>query len=145
MKTPCLTSLKIVLWIVCIPHLLMGILGCLPFVNISQIAAVVYKANVEPSAQLEHVARMLAGYFLVVGLLAYLAIREPAKNSSIIMALSVLLFIRVFQMLTFAQDAFHVFGIPAYWYWGQAILFMAMAVALFFLRPRVDSACCEKH
>ena len=96
MKTPCITSLKTVLWIVCIPHLLIGIAGCLPFLDITQIAAVVYKANITPSAQLEHVARMLAGYFVAVGLLAFLAIREPLKSSSIISALSVLLFIRVF-------------------------------------------------
>ena len=143
MKTPCITSLKAVLWIVCIPHLIMGILGCLPFVDITQIAAVVYKATVAPSAQLEHVARMLAGYFLVIGLLAFFAIKDPLKSSSIISALSVLLFIRVFQMLTFAKDAFNVFGIPAYWYWGQAILFIIMAIALIFLRPRPESSCCK--
>ena len=135
MKTPCITSLKTVLWIVCIPHLLIGIVGCLPFLDITQIAAVVYKAHVTPSAQLEHVARMLAGYFVVVGLLAFFAIRDPLKSSSIISALSVLLFIRVFQMLTFAKDAFTVFGIPPYWYWGQAILFSALVVGLFCFRP----------
>ena len=143
MKTPCMISLKIVLWIVCIPHLLIGIVGCLPFLDIIQVASVVYKANITPSAQLEHVARMLAGYFVVVGLLAFFAIRDPLKSSSIISALSILLFIRVYQMLTFAKDAFSVFGIPAYWYWGQAILFITMAIALFFLRPRPDSSCCK--
>ena len=143
MKTPCITSLKTVLWIVCIPHLLIGIVGCLPFLDITQIAAVVYKANIIPSAQLDHVARMLAGYFLVIGLLAFLAIKNPLQSSSIISALSVLLFIRVFQMLTFAKDAFNVFGIPPYWYWGQAALFIVMAIALVFLRPRSDSSCCK--
>ena len=143
MKTPCITSLKIALWLVCIPHLVMGILICLPFTDISQIAAIAYKANVIPTPQLDHVARMLAGYYVVIGVLALLAIRDPLNSSAIIFGFCVLLFIRFFQTITFVNQAYVVFGMPAYVCWVLAVIYITLASALIFLRPRPDSSCCK--
>ena len=143
MKTPCITSLKIVLWTICIFHLIVGFLGCLPFLDVVQLGATVYKAHVTPSAQLEHIVRMLAGYMFTIGLLAFFAVRNPLENSSIITALTIFLYIRVFQIVLFGKDEFDVFGVPPFWYWGEGALILGLALGLTFLRPRPDSSCCK--
>ena len=140
MKSACPSSLKFVLWIVCIPHLIIGGLGIMPFLSISDLAAAVYKAKVIPSPQLEHVARMLAGYMLTTGLLAFLALRDPLKNVAIIYGVILLLCIRVIQMVSFSSQAFEIFGIPAGWYWAQALLFSILIVGLIYLRPREEKS-----
>ena len=136
MKSACTSTLKLFLWIVCISHLIIGGLGIMPFFSISDVAATVYKAKIIPSAQLEHVSRMLAGYMFITGILAFLAIRDPLKNVAIIYGVIGLLSIRVIQMISFSREAFNVFDIPPYWYWGQAILFVVLVIGLFFFRPK---------
>ncbi len=140
MKSACTSTLKLVLWIVCIPHLIIGGLGVMPFLSISDLAAAVYKAKIIPSPQLEHVARMLAGYMLITGVLAFLALRDPLKNVAIIYGVIGLLSIRVIQMVSFSSQAFEVFGIPAAWYWAQAILFLILIGGLIYLRPRTEKS-----
>ena len=135
MKCKCTTSLKIVLGIVGISHLIIGILGCFPIISISKLASVFYKANVIATSHLEHVAQMFGAYMLTIGLLALIALKDPLKNGSIIIGLGFLLTVRVIQRIIFSGEVNSVFGIPTGWYWTQTIFFLILAVSLFVLRP----------
>ncbi|MBN2120780.1 MAG: hypothetical protein JW734_06985 [Candidatus Omnitrophica bacterium] len=128
--------LKVVLGGVALAHLIIGIVGCLPFIPVERLAAVFYRASVTISPQIEHIVQMFGAYMLTIGVLSIFALIDPVRNKAIITAISFLLFVRVLQRVLFVEQANIIFDIPVGWYWMQTVSFFAVAIALVLLRPK---------
>jgi hypothetical protein len=129
-------ALRILLGLVALSNIAVGLLGVIPGIDVSKIAAVFYSAVLMVTPQLEHVTQMFGAYMLTLGILAGLAIKDPHQNRFIIYGVIFMLFVRTAQRIFFATEAYSVFGIPGTAYWIQTIIYFAVAVALIFLRPR---------
>lgn len=132
--------LRLVLLSVSIAHLIIGGIACIPGMPVVKLAEIFYKASVTLNPQIEHIMQMFGAYMLLVGILAILASLDPVKNKAITHGIIILLVLRVFQRLAFAQRAWSVFHIPAGWYWAQTIFFFLIAIALFLLSPKGESS-----
>ncbi len=132
-------SLKCVLGLVGVSHIVIGGIGCIPGISIVKLAAIFYKASVTLNPQLEHIIQMFGIYMLIVGILAIFALRDPVRNKPIIYGIIILLLLRVLQRIAFASQVYTVFSIPSGWYWTQTIFFLAIAIALILLCPKSEN------
>lgn len=130
-------ALRIMLGLVALSNIVIGLLGVIPAIPVRQVATLFYSAVLMVSPQVEHITQMFGAYMLTLGILAALAIRDPARNKLIIYGVVFMLFLRTLQRILFAGQASSVFGIPLGAYWAQTVIYFAVAVALVFLRPRV--------
>ena len=136
MQTKCLKSLKITLGIIGTFHLLIGLFSLIPYIPKAQIASVVYKATIDPTPQLMHVAEMAGCYMFTVGFITLLALRDPIKNVIVIYGLIALLSLRVISIILFSGQSYAVFGIPPFWYWTNCVVTAALLGALICLKPK---------
>jgi hypothetical protein len=127
---------KLALLSVAASQLIIGVIACIPGTSLSKLAEMFYRASLETTPQLEHVAHMFGAYMLVIGVLAVFALCNPAKNIAITHGISILLILRVIQRVIFAKQALQYFEIPVVWYWAQTIFFLAVACILFLLSPK---------
>jgi hypothetical protein len=130
-------ALRIVLIVVCVPHLTLGLTGYFAPVDlVTQVLKIFYNATVTLTPQLQHAARIVGAYMLAFSVLSALALWKPEQNRHIINGVIILLLLRVGQRMIFAAQIHEVFQIPYWYHWGQSAFFLAIAVALFFLRPK---------
>ena len=133
------TWLRWLLGLVAVTNGAVGLLGVLPGVPISKVATAYYSASVASDPQVEHIAEMFGGYMLAIGILAGFAALSPDRYRAITYTVTGLLFLRVVQRVVFAGEQSEVFGISGFWYWGQTILFLVVAVALLVLAVRAGT------
>jgi len=134
------TIFKIVLAGAGIAHFIIGLIAVIPGIPKTTLAEIFYKASIVANPQMDHIVQMFGAYMLTIGILAFFAIKDPIKNAAIINGVIILLGIRVAQRVLFAGEAWDIFRIPAGWYWTQTIFFAAIAIALFYLKPKVEAA-----
>jgi hypothetical protein len=131
------TALKAVLVLVCAAHLILGIIGYFaPPEPVANVIASLYGATLTITPQLQHMIRILGAFMVAIGILAAFALQDPQKNRSIIYGIAVLLILRVSQRLVFAQEIHEHFQVSYGKLWIQSIFFLALAIALLWLRPR---------
>src|SRR5437899_8623549 len=98
-----LRILKLLLWLVCVTHLLMGIAGvCSPSLA-ERVARGFYGATVEFTPSVVHLVRIIGAYMIAVGILGGVAARDPERNRPVIITVAILLAIRVLQRLLHAD------------------------------------------
>lgn len=90
----------------------------------------------EISTLLLFVTKEVGGLFLMLSLLLFFASRDPARNVAIIDALIAgLCILTVTPLLSlYTLDVGRLY--PAYLIWGRCVIRLALAVLLFYLRPR---------
>jgi hypothetical protein len=133
-------ALRVIFGLVAISNIVVGLLGVIPAIPVSKVATLFYSAVLTASPQLEHITQMFGAYMLTLGILAALAIKNPAQNRYIIYGVVFMLLLRTLQRVLFAGQASLVFDIPLVIYWVQTVIYFAVAVLLVLLRPRVDKS-----
>ena len=132
--------LRVVLGIICVSHLLLGVLAFVGLPGqVADAVATVYGANLsreEITPQLQHVVRMLGAYMIAFGVLAGYALLDPVRNRFAIDVLVLLFLERVVQRLLFADEIRAAFDMTAARLWLQAGFFLVFPVLLLIFRPR---------
>jgi len=90
----------------------------------------------EVSTLLLIVTKEMGGLILLVGVMLFFAYRDPVRNVAIVNAFIVGLCILAFTPLLslYTLDMRQLF--PSYLIWGRALLRLALAALLFYLRPQ---------
>jgi hypothetical protein len=131
-----LRFIKALLWLVCGSHLALGFAGVFSPTLAVDAAKVFYGAQVEPTPVNLHLLRIIGAYMITIGIMGWIAAREPQRHRPVIVAIAVLLLIRVVQRLTHAGDIQLTFGVSDLRIWLQSAYFAALAGALLFLMPK---------
>ncbi len=134
-----LRIIKVLLWLVCVTHLGMGIAGVVSPSLAQQVAKSFYGAQLEATPAAIHLVRIIGAYMIAVGVLGFVAARDPEKYRAIIVAVAILLAVRVAQRLVFAEEVQQTFGISAARIWFQSAYFAVLAGALLYLMPKRKS------
>ncbi len=137
-----LTALKVLLAMAALFHLIVGLLATIvpPGDFADTIISASYGASIEITPITHHVIRILGAFMIFVGVMAVFAFLGPQRNRSVIYALMLLFIVRVLQRIIFAEEIKEHFDISNARLISQSIFFVALAVALFFLRPKRDKA-----
>ena len=134
-------AFKVLLALVGLAHLVVGLIANLaPPEMLVKVVSIFYGASVEVTAQSHHVIRMIGAFMIGVGVMAFLACRDPQRNRAIVIGIITVLVLRVIQRLVFAQEISSGFGVPAGRIWVQVAFFLITAIALFVLRPKAAPA-----
>jgi hypothetical protein len=132
-----LTALKALLALVCVTHLALGLIAFTGLPGpVTKIASGLYGVTVTVTPQLQHLIRILGAFMIAIGVMSGFALFKPQQNRAIIDGVAILLLLRASQRILFAQQLHDVFSLSYGRLWTQAIFFLALAVALLFLRPR---------
>lgn len=129
-------TLKALLWLVCITHVLSGIAGISSPAIAGEVARLFYGAALELTPVSIHLLRIIGAYMLVIGILGAVAAWDPDRNRPIITTVAILLLIRVLQRAFLAAEIHETFGISYGRIWFQGAYFAAIAIALLVLIPR---------
>jgi hypothetical protein len=133
--------LRVVLVVVCVAHIVLGLIGyAAPAGPLTWAVETFYHASLTLTPELQHVIRILGAFMLAIGVMAGFACWKPEQNRYVIAGIVALLVLRVSQRLIFAEEINRVFQVPYWHIWGQAAFYFALAVVLFFLRPRESQA-----
>jgi hypothetical protein len=135
-----LRVLKVLLWLVCVTHLLLGMAGISSPALAERMANGFYGATVEFTPTVVHLVRILGAYMLAVGILGGVAAINPERHRPVIVAIAVLLAVRVLQRLLHAEEVHATFAISYGRIWFQAVYFAALAGALLWLVPKTRPA-----
>ncbi|MEW6009341.1 MAG: hypothetical protein AB1629_06890 [Candidatus Omnitrophota bacterium] len=131
--------LRVLLVMFCIGNIVLGLMALLAGGLAVKAAALFYGANVALNPQINYIIRMLGAFVFTMGVLGGIAAYEPVKNKAVINVIILLLAIRVLQRLIFAKEIFETFGISSSRNLSNIIFFIAIALALFMLRPKSDN------
>lgn len=132
--------LRVLLVMFCIGNVVLGLTALLAGGLAVKAAALFYGANVALNPQVNYVIRMLGAFVFTMGVLGGVAAYNPVKNKAIINVIILLLVIRVLQRIILAKEIFETFGISSGRNLSNIIIFLAIALALFLLRPKSDKA-----
>ena len=131
------TALKLVLGLVCITHLLLGLVGfAAPPELIATVSQAFYGATITVTPPLQHIIRILGAFMIAIGVLGGLALRNPIQSGPIIYGIVILLCLRVLQRIIFATEIHEYFQVSYTRLWIQSILFFVLAMSLLLLRPK---------
>lgn len=131
-----LRFLKVLLWLVCVTHIVQGVAGvCSPSAAVN-LAKGFYGAQLELMPAIVHLLRILGVYMIAIGILGAVAARDPEKSRPVIWTIAVLLLIRVLQRVLHADEIHQTFGISEFRIWFQAVYFAILAGALLYLTPK---------
>lgn len=132
-----LAVLRAVLVIVCVTHVVLGLIGYVADPEIvARLASLSYGATVTMTPPLQHAVRILGAFMLAIGIMAWFALRDPIRNRAIVDGIGVLQLLRVSQRVLFAGQIQEVFGVPPGRLLAQTLFFLALGLALLLLRPR---------
>ena len=129
MSSKTLSALKIVLWFVCLSHIILGAAIMLS-PEFQQRVAALYSAKVDWTPQFVYILRPLGAFMLVLGMLGIAAARNPLRYQFVVYGFAGLLLIRVVQRLVFQRDIHQAFGIEPSRNTINALAFLALAALL---------------
>jgi hypothetical protein len=127
--------LKLVLALVAVIHIIVGLVGIIPGIPLSYVL-VFYGGALQFSPLIAYLLQMFAAYMLTIGALGIYALWDPLKHKAIIHCIIFLLLFRGIQRILYLRQVKTVFGMVPDYYWTQTILFLLVALALLWLRPR---------
>lgn len=129
MQTTAQRVLKAYLWFIALFHLFVGL-----SINLSdrftRMIAAGYGATVEWTPQFVYMLRPLGAFMIILGLLAALAARQPARYPAVVLGFIVLFAIRALQRFVYADVLASAFGISPARNTFNMLLFVAQAVLL---------------
>lgn len=128
---------RMVLWLIAGYHLVVG--GILLFSG--ELAIRLLKnlagATIQGSPQLGIAGEILACYLLAFGLMMALGAWNPVKNRGVISIGVILIGLRIFQRVYFAEKVMAVFQVPAEKYWVATALAASLGIILADFRWRL--------
>ena len=124
--------LKLYLWFIAVFHLFVGLA-----VNFSEsftrMIAAGYGATVDWTPQFVYILRPLGAFMIVLGLLAAVAARQPARYSAVIIGFVILFAIRSLHRLFYFDVLASAFGISKSRSMVNMVLFAVQALVLLLL------------
>ena len=127
--------LRIILGLAAMLHIGIGLLGVIPSSPLS-IVLVFYGGALQFSPQIGYLLQIFGAYMLTIGVLCVYGIWNPVKNRCAIHCIIFLLLFRGIQRIFSVGEANTVFGMVPDYYWIQTALFLAVGIALLWLRPK---------
>ncbi len=127
-----LIALKVVLWFVCLSHIVLGAAIMLS-PDLQQKVAALYGAKVDWTPQFVYILRALGAFMLVLGMVGLAAARNPLRYPFLVYGFAGLLLIRVVQRLMFQDDIEQAFAIDSSRTMITAMTFLALAIVLVVL------------
>jgi hypothetical protein len=127
--------IKLILGIVAVSHIVTGLAGIIPSMPLS-IALVLYGGALQFSPQIAYLLQIFGAYMLTIGVMSLYAMCNPVRHRSIIHGIAFLLLLRAIQRMVSTGQANAAFGMVPGYYWIQTILFLGVALALLWFRPR---------
>ncbi len=132
MNKGALQALKVVLWVVCISHILLGgtiMLGQ----SFQERAAALYGAQLEWSPEFVYILKPLGAFMLMLGVVGIAAALDPVRYRIIGYGFVGVLVIRVIQRVIFQGDILEAFGIATGRNLVNAGFFLVVAIVLLVL------------
>ena len=127
-----LNLLKVVLWSVCLFHLLVGA-GLNLSESMAPLMAKMYGAEVNWNPELSYIIKPLGVFMVALGVAAAGAAMDPLKNRVIIYSFATLFVLRAIQRLVFAQEIEETFSIAWSRNLGNMFFFLGLAATLIIL------------
>lgn len=132
MTTPAQRALSLYLWFIALFHLFVGL-----SVNLSpaftRMIAAGYGATVDWTPQFSYIIRPLGAFMIVLGALAAVAARQPARYPAVVLGFVALFAIRALHRVFFGDVLASAFGIAASRNTLNMIVMAAQAVLLLVL------------
>ena len=132
MQTKLSGVLQAFLWFICAFHVVVG-LGLNVSSAFPQFMANYYGAEVNWTPELLYLVKPIGAFMLALGVMAGAAARDPLSHSSIVYGFVVLFVLRGLQRLVFQGEIATALGIESGRNVGNAVFFLLMAAALFWL------------
>jgi hypothetical protein len=129
--------LRGVVWLVCLHHLVLGIVLNCPVESIRWTTQALLGATKLPDASALFLARMLGTYMIVLGIGMGLAAWDPVKNRALLSLGAILVALRGLQRLVQADDLQSALGISSGSNWTTVLIILAFGAVLAFFRFRV--------
>lgn len=129
MRTTAQRALSAYLWFIAVFHLFVGL-----SVNLSdrftRMIAATYGATVDWTPQFTYILHPLGAFMIVLGLLAAVAARQPARYPAVVLGFIILFAMRALHRLFYADMITTAFGISATRNTMNMLLFFAQALLL---------------
>ncbi len=126
--------LRSVVWLMCLYHVVVGIVLNCPVDVISFAMTHLMGATKIPDSSALFPARMLGTYMIVFGLGLGAAAWNPVKNRAILTVGVVLVLLRAAQRLLQAQDLSQALGVSSRTNWTAILILILFAATLAFFR-----------
>ncbi len=131
------TFLRAILWIVCLYHVLLGILLSLPGDWLIDVAEGILGVTKAPTEQALFVGRILGVYMGVFGIGMGVAAWNPIKNRALLSVGAILVVVRSVQRVLQADYLEDAFGVATGRNWTMVVVLLAFAAAIALFRWRV--------
>ena len=132
MQTTASRLLRLYLWFIAIFHLFVGL-----SVNLSEpftrMIAASYGARVDWTPQFTYILHPLGAFMIVLGLMAAVAARQPARYPAVILGFVVLFAIRALHRLFYRDVLLSAFGITYSRSMTMLAVFAIQAIVLYLL------------
>lgn len=128
-------TLKILLWLIAVYHLIAGAAGTFSKDAAVTIGSLFFGVGITMNEQTELLVRYLGAFSIAFGVMATLAALAPARNRTFIWGAVAYFVVRAFDRVVFAGlfSAHAVGSIPNWW---RICVILAFAVGLLLLMPR---------
>jgi uncharacterized protein DUF4345 len=134
-------AFRVLLALVGLAHLALGLTANLaPPETLARVVSDSYGATLEVTPQMQHVLRILGVFMIGIGMMALWACGNPQRHPTVVLGIVAILLLRVLQRVMLAKEIETAFNISPARLWVQAGFFLIIAVALFLLRPRANTA-----
>jgi hypothetical protein len=129
-------GLQLVLWSICIYHVVLGACGLLSEDLAARLADVLFGMKVNPTPQLNYIVKVLGIYAIMFGLLAATAARKPERHPVLLNLIILLYVLRILDKIIFANLFITAFSAPPSRVWLDVACLAAFGLAVAFLKPR---------
>jgi hypothetical protein len=133
------TVLQIVLWAICVYHIVLGGGAFLSSTIAEQTARSIFGIALHMDEQTAYVVRVLGVYALTFGLVAGIAATDPVRHRLLLNVVVVLYVLRIVAKLVFKDEAVMGLAYTEGRIYAEAAMLAAFAAAVLFLRPRTST------
>ena len=137
-RTKSLWPLRVVLLIASVIPIVYGMVAIIRGTLIGDVAAVLSRASVTVTAEMDYLLNVLGLYILAFGLLLAYAIRDPLKYRIIITWGGLVFLARAVQRLLLTQELHAMFDVPYGVNLAHVAYLTLLGLTLLLLRPSPD-------
>ncbi len=130
------TVLKLVLWAICLYHVVLGGGALLSTPVAERIAHTVFGITLHMTPDVAYVVRVLGVYALTFGLLAGVAATDPVRHRALLNLVVVLYALRIVVKLAFKNEAVMGLDYTPTRIFVEAALLAAFGLSVLLFRPR---------
>jgi hypothetical protein len=133
-------ALQLVLWSICIYHIVLGACGFLSEDVAVRLADLLFSVKVEPTPQVSYLVKLLGIYAVLFGLMTATAAVAPERHPTLLNLVVLLYALRVLNKLVFSDLFVQAFAAPPARTWVDIAMLLAFGLAVALLKPRTTAA-----